>query len=127
DDDSGLVRFSTYYHPTIPAFFKSLNHDGVSGLLSLTNQRLIDTKIVFDDYAADPAQVDINAKPRENVDFTYDGAYSVYNWELFFHTPFLIATQLTKNQRFEEAQKWFHYIFDPTATDSPDRPTTPGP
>jgi Tc toxin complex TcA C-terminal TcB-binding domain/Neuraminidase-like domain/Salmonella virulence plasmid 28.1kDa A protein/Putative peptidoglycan binding domain len=123
----GKVRFSTFYHPTIPAFFKSLNHDGVSGMLSLANQRLTDTKVVFDDYSADPAQVDINAKPRENVDFAYNGAYSVYNWELFFHTPFMIATQLSKNQRFEEAQKWFHYIFDPTATDSPDQPTTPGP
>ncbi|HEU4932633.1 MAG TPA: neuraminidase-like domain-containing protein, partial [Pyrinomonadaceae bacterium] len=127
DDDSGLVKFSTYYHPSIPVFFKSLNHSGVSGLLSLANQRLIDSPIVFDDYSADATQVDITAKPREDVDFSYSGAYSVYNWELFFHTPFLIATQLSKNQRFEEAQKWFHYIFDPTATDSPENSGTPGP
>ncbi|HKU72381.1 MAG TPA: neuraminidase-like domain-containing protein, partial [Pyrinomonadaceae bacterium] len=127
DDDTGLVKFSTYYHPSIPVFFKSLNHSGVSGLLSLANQRLIDSPIVFDDYSADAAQVDTTAKPREDVDFSYSGAYSVYNWELFFHTPFLIATQLSKNQRFEEAQKWFHYIFDPTATDSPENSGTPGP
>ena len=127
NDVTGKVRFSTFYHPTIPAFFKSLNHTGVSGLLSLANQRLIDQKIVFDDYSADTTQVDTNAKPREDVNFAYDGAYSIYNWESFFHTPFLIATQLSKNQRFEEAQKWFHYIFDPTATDSPDKPATPGP
>src|SRR5262249_35033769 len=25
-----------------------------------------------------------------------------------------IATRLSANQRFEEAQRWFHYIFDPT-------------
>ncbi len=126
-DDTGLVRFGTFYHPTIPDFFKSLNRSGVSGLLSLANQRLIDSPIVFDDYSPDAAQVDTTAKPREDVDFSYSGAYSVYNWELFFHTPFLIATQLSKNQRFEEAQKWFHYIFDPTATDSPEKPATPGP
>ncbi|HEU4932652.1 MAG TPA: neuraminidase-like domain-containing protein, partial [Pyrinomonadaceae bacterium] len=126
-DDTGLVRFSTFYHPSIPVFFKSLNRSGVSGLLSLANQRLIDSPIVFDDYSPDATQVDTNAKPREDVDFSYSGAYSVYNWEVFFHTPFLIATQLSKNQRFEEAQKWFHYIFDPTATDSPEKPTTPGP
>ena len=127
DDDLGKVKFSTFYHPTIPVFFKSLNHSGVSGLLSLANQRLIDSPVVFDDYSPDTTQVDTTAKPREDVDFSYSGAYSVYNWELFFHTPFLIATQLSKNQRFEEAQKWFHYIFDPTATDSPERPSTPGP
>ncbi|MEO1078222.1 MAG: hypothetical protein AAFY29_01615 [Pseudomonadota bacterium] len=39
---------------------------------------------------------------------------SIYNWELFFHIPFMIATHLSRNQRFEDAQKWFHFIFDPT-------------
>jgi len=53
--------------------------------------------------------------PEENVDFSYSGAYSLYNWELFFHTPLLIATHLSRNQRFQEAQQWFHYIFNPTS------------
>ena len=30
---------------------------------------------------------------------------------------------LSQNQRFAEAQKWFHYVFDPTSTDT-DRPGT---
>ena len=59
--------------------------------------------------------------PKEDVDFDYGGAYALYNWELFFHAPLLIAARLSKNQQFEAAQKWFHYIFDPTAPD----PTTP--
>jgi hypothetical protein len=125
--DTNLVRFSTFYHPWVSSFFKSLNHAGISGLLTLGNQNLIDTKIAFDSYSADKDQVDLAAKPREDVDFEYDGAYSLYNWELFFHMPFMIATQLSKNQRFEEAQKWFHYIFDPTATDSLDSSNSPGP
>ena len=40
-------------------------------------------------------------------------AYSVYNWELFYHIPLAIAIQLSKNQRFEESKKWFQYIFNP--------------
>jgi hypothetical protein len=28
-----------------------------------------------------------------------------------------IAVHLSKNQRFAEAQRWFHYLFDPTSTD----------
>ncbi|NJL54920.1 hypothetical protein HC928_06815 [bacterium] len=52
--------------------------------------------------------------PYEQFDFSLDGAYSIYNWELFFHIPLLVADRLTKNQRFEEAQRWFHYIFNPT-------------
>ncbi len=52
--------------------------------------------------------------PVADLDFTSGGAYSVYNWELFFHVPFTIAVHLSKNQRFAEAQRWFHYLFDPT-------------
>ena len=59
--------------------------------------------------------------PVKDLDFTYGGAYSVYNWELFYHVPFTIAVQLSKNQRFAEAQRWFHFLFDPT--DDSDGPT----
>lgn len=52
--------------------------------------------------------------PEGTVDFSLGGAYSHYNWELFFHAPLLLADRLSKNQRFEEAQAWFHHIFDPT-------------
>ncbi|HLG61746.1 MAG TPA: hypothetical protein VKY19_07420 [Ktedonosporobacter sp.] len=52
--------------------------------------------------------------PVKDLDFTSSGAYSVYNWELFYHIPLEIAIHLSKNQHFEDAQKWFHYIFDPT-------------
>ena len=50
----------------------------------------------------------------EEFDFSTIGAYSQYNWEIFFHIPFLIASRLSTNQKFREAQHWFHYIFNPT-------------
>ena len=53
------------------------------------------------------------ARSRQ-VDFNYSGMYSIYNWELFFHIPLLVAARLSQNQKFEDARKWFHYIFDPT-------------
>jgi hypothetical protein len=43
--------------------------------------------------------------------------YASYNTELFFHVPFLIANYLSNNQRFEEAQHWFHFVFDPATND----------
>jgi hypothetical protein len=52
--------------------------------------------------------------PAKDLDFSPAGAYSVYNWELFYHVPITIAIHLSKNQRFAEAQRWFHYLFDPT-------------
>jgi hypothetical protein len=47
------------------------------------------------------------------VDFSAQGAMSFYNQELFFHVPMLIAGRLSKNQQFEDAQKWYHFIFNP--------------
>jgi hypothetical protein len=41
--------------------------------------------------------------------------YSLYNWELFLHTPTLIADALSKSQHFEEAMKWYHFVFNPIA------------
>lgn len=59
--------------------------------------------------------------PVKDLDFTSGGAYSTYNWELFFHVPITIALHLSKNQRFADAQRWFHYLFNPT--DDSDGPT----
>ena len=52
--------------------------------------------------------------PVKDLDFTYNGAYCMYNWECFFLAPLSIAVNLSQNQKFQDAQKWFHYIFNPT-------------
>ena len=62
----------------------------------------------------DPSNLVQQPYPVKDLDFTVGGAYSIYNWELFFHVPLLIAIHLSQNQQFKDAQKWFHYIFDPT-------------
>ncbi|PRT40155.1 Tc toxin subunit A-related protein [Bacillus wiedmannii] len=46
--------------------------------------------------------------------------YSLYNWELFFHTPILLADALSKTQQYEEAMKWFHFVFNPIADGNED-------
>lgn len=52
--------------------------------------------------------------PVRDLDFAPGGAYAVYNWELFYHLPMTIAIYLSRNQWFDEAQRWFHFVFDPT-------------
>src|SRR5690606_12603359 len=64
----------------------------------------------------------LNEHPRDEVEFQSAGAYEIYNWELFFHIPLLIASRLQANQRFQEAQRWFHFIFDPTGASGGDIP-----
>lgn len=49
-------------------------------------------------------------------DDTYD-AYAGYNWEVFYHAPFMIALKFASEAKFEESMRWFHYIFDPIGVD----------
>lgn len=64
-------------------------------------------------YNPDPDNVQ-QPYPVKNLDFTTQGPYSIYNWEIFFHAPLLIAIHLSQNQQYQDAQNWFHYIFNPT-------------
>ncbi|MET3020290.1 Tc toxin subunit A-related protein [Flavobacterium hydatis] len=47
--------------------------------------------------------------------------YSLYNWELFLHTPMMLADALSKSQQFEDAMKWYHFVFNPIAEGSDDK------
>lgn len=71
-------------------------------------------------YRPDPEVVQL-PYPVRDLDFSSSGPYAAYNWELFFHVPMTIAVHLSKNQRYADAQHWFHYLFDPT--DDSDGPT----
>jgi hypothetical protein len=66
-----------------------------------------------------PADFDARTYYKENVCFDPHGANSLYNWELFYHAKLYIATRLSRNGKYAEAMKWFHYIFDPTTDAMP--------
>jgi sugar lactone lactonase YvrE len=116
DPATPQIQFFNHFHPYICSFIEAFNRDGIPGLLTLANQHLTDPiapNITFQtEYS--PTVVVAPPYPRENVDFSYGGAYDLYNWELFFHAPMLVAGQLATNQKFQDAQQWYHYIFNPT-------------
>jgi hypothetical protein len=56
-----------------------------------------------------------NGDPAK-VDFDATTPFGLYNWEIFFHLPFVVAVRLSQNKRFEEAEPWFHRIFNPLAS-----------
>ncbi|MDP2621002.1 MAG: neuraminidase-like domain-containing protein [Hyphomicrobiales bacterium] len=136
---TSTFRFSIHYHPFVELFTKEINIFGIKGLLNRPIQvepaSIPGSPALFDFASYNPSDnvrknyrlPDSSASyPVEDVDFTYTGAYAPYNWELFFHVPFYIANKLSTNQRFEEALEWFHYIFDPTNTDTATlNPNTP--
>ena len=144
----GTLCFFNHYHPFVGELIKRLNWAGrgISYLLDPLTQGL-DAKSLpvgqgnfqFSDYG--PTQLVAEPFPAEVFDFgptaTFlavaasksafpggDYAYASYNWEVFFHIPLLVATQLSENLQFDDAETWFRYIFDPTK--DPEGATPPG-
>lgn len=113
--------FHRFYHPYARLLWHQLGSSGFPGVYNPDLQQSPDQ--------VDPSHADVFSfqntyhpvvptvswgEDNEILDFSPDAAYSVYNWELFFHNPLYIAGLLSQNQQFEDATKWFHYIFDPT-------------
>lgn len=114
-------RFHCLYHPYVHEFRAALNLNGVDGLLGrLDLQQLNAGADFFENRYGDTTLPDplppsvLPSYPLQGVAFTHAEAHALYNWELFFHIPLLIADRLSQDQRFEEAVKWFYKIFNPT-------------
>jgi hypothetical protein len=72
-----------------------------------TTQRMFEQE-----HGPGPQSVD-TLYPLPTVEFGYGTSFGIYNWELFFHVPMLIASRLTQELRFEDALNWYHCVFDP--------------
>lgn len=46
--------------------------------------------------------------------------YSCDNWEVFLHAPLSIAHQLMRQHKFEDAERWLRFVFDPTRVSTAD-------
>lgn len=66
----------------------------------------------------------ISQDPRDNTILGFDlkAANALYNWEIFYHLPIAVAHFLCSQHRFDDARRWFHFVFDPTTNE----PATPG-
>ena len=121
---SRQFHFKIDYHP-FACDFASLVYNPLKGIPALMSRetQLKNSGFSFrQTYQPTPWVLEPSTEisyPKEVVDFTSDGAYSSYNWELFFHAPLLVANSLSKNQRFEEARDWYHFIFNPIGVESP--------
>jgi Tc toxin complex TcA C-terminal TcB-binding domain/Neuraminidase-like domain/Putative peptidoglycan binding domain len=114
------LRFYTLQHPWVCDYIEELRRGGLDDMLRLANQTLSDDKPGNSfGQRYQPTSLVAWPRPRFDVDFEPDGAYSSYNWELFFHTFMLIAERCREAGLHDEARRFYHYIFDPT-TDSQD-------
>jgi hypothetical protein len=133
-------QFETFYHPYARTFLRELEIGGVPQLMSrnlqLNPQTVRGWPAVFNFQSFYNPQPDVAAPypgtigapdPGETaLDFApgSTGAYSLYNWEVFYHLPMYVASLLLQNQKYQEAMNWLKYIFDPmdnTAGPAPQR------
>ncbi len=113
--------FRTFWHPQAVGFLRVAEGLGTPRMLSYGNQALDgSTDLMLERSRQDffhlynPSSIVSSDWPRANVDFSVDGAYADYNWELFYHAPLLIAQRLSEAGRFEEAERWFRLLYDPS-------------
>ena len=126
-DTKFTYKFENFFHPFVGELIQKLNRDSLPRMLDATWHDSLKTADPVTDPAHDffnilysPAHtglVDVIHFPKE-IDVSAHGPYANYNWELFFHIPLTVAVHLSKTQRFAEARRWFHYIFDPTCSDT---------
>lgn len=106
-----VTRLST---AAIGKISRALFVNGVDSLLALKTQEIPVVPVLpFDRFT--PSATNLNwpsALDATQVDF--DGLYGQYFWEIFYHIPMLVAYSLNTNQKFQEAQTWLQYIFNPT-------------
>lgn len=118
--------FENFFHPYVTNLLGELNTKSVKGMLAPDFLHALHEAFFWNFYkpSVNPQGIVAGVVTHEKeIDLKFNGTYANYNWELLFHFPLTVAVHLSKNQRFAEAQRWFHLIFDPTSLDS----TVPAP
>ena len=122
--------FQTFYHPYARTMLRELELGGIDRMMSRTLQTnpqtvrawpgVFDFKSIFDPkpavatpYPGQPSASDVG---ETALDFSpgSTGAYSLYNWEAYYHGPMFVASLLMQNHQYIDALKWLEYVFDPT-------------
>ncbi|MGD0044187.1 MAG: neuraminidase-like domain-containing protein, partial [Isosphaeraceae bacterium] len=117
--------FWTFYHPWAGLLVSQLNSS--AGIDALYDQQVQlnpasvagVTPFDFQSYY-EPTGYVLTPYPQEDMDFgsppsssssssysIFNAPYAIYNWEMFFHAPFLIANSLSNNQQFQLAKQWY--------------------
>jgi Tc toxin complex TcA C-terminal TcB-binding domain/Neuraminidase-like domain len=110
------LDFFSFYVPPVD-FLSAAPSAGSEGILRLDAES---DNLRGGIFAAHSPTAGITKSPTDSVSFDLSEAYALYYWELFFHAPLLIAQQLSADQQFDRAQRWFHLIFDPMSGSTED-------
>jgi Tc toxin complex TcA C-terminal TcB-binding domain/Neuraminidase-like domain/Putative peptidoglycan binding domain len=123
---SADTAFRSFYHPFVPLLVRALNAGGTDALYDRALQHDPATAagtapFDFANYYQPTAAV-LTPYPAESIEFARDSSNSGDNWEIFVHAPFQIANALSTNQQFDDARRWYEYIFNPHGTSTDPAP-----
>lgn len=120
--DSFTYDFENFYHPFVGKLIQRLNKAGGDPIAYMLDpNELVNWSYQYTEYGTPTVEAHVTLEPKA-IDLAHPLPYANYNWELLYHIPIAVAVHLSQNQRFAEAQKWFHYVFDPTSADSAPAP-----
>ncbi len=104
---------------------KKLFAGGIDVLLSLDTQSVDESptfaRIQEDDKRPVEKQDQIIVKKKSDVNvelpisshLDFNSANGIYYWEIFYHVPLLIAQTYNNLQKFDEANRWYGFVFNP--------------
>ena len=114
-DPFPTYTFQNFYHPLIGSLIQQLNTGSIADMLDPEFLQSLTADFFTTEYQNITGIS--QPYPANDIDVSIGGPYANYNWELLYHLPVAVAVHLSQNQRFAEAQQWFHLVFDPTSTD----------
>lgn len=104
------IRLTT---PVAETLTQRFYKQGLNEFLATATQKTAEPDFPVD--ILRPSVLEAPKSPKDSLDFA--GPYGLYYRELFLHIPLLLANHLNANQRFEEAQRWYHYVFNPVTSE----------
>ncbi|MEL7484563.1 MAG: neuraminidase-like domain-containing protein, partial [Planctomycetota bacterium] len=115
DGPTGVLRFRLLSHPLVCDVRAAVEARGTDFFTQGTAQLEMQSTVVEQfDTRYQPYDVVALPYPEARFDFGPFDPNGAYNWELFFHIPFLLATRLQQEGRHEEAREWLHAVFNPS-------------
>ena len=105
--------FDTFFHPFVGDLIAKLNQSSVQAMLDPTFLSSLNRDYkgmnfyTIMDFGGGSKYVANVSIPPAAIDTSTGGSYSIYNWELFYHIPVMIAVHLSQNQRFAERKTGF--------------------
>jgi hypothetical protein len=114
-----IWSFQTFWHPQAVGFRRIIEARGLPRLMRIANQDLgLDTDLTVERQRVDyfssysPTQFVPQPWPKDAVDFTIDGPFSEYNWELFHDSLVYLTKLFDADGKFEEADEIFSLMID---------------